>query len=188
MHIPVMALDPSLRNTGIALGYYDTDLHEVVVEDIRLVRTEADKSKQVRKNSDDLRCAREIRTALAEAHRQHKPAVVFAEVPSGTQSSRASWTLGVTVGLLAAVPLPLVEVTPKQVKRTFTGHGGASKQDIIDLAVKMFPDLPWLHHHGKLVNANEHMADAVAVMFTGVATDEFKGLVRVIEAVDTSGA
>ena len=181
--IPVMSIDPSLRATGIALGHIEGG--QVTVESIHLIETEKTKHKQTRKNSDDLRCAREITDALRQLHQGHQPLITIVEVPSGTQSARASWALGVTLGIIAGLPLPVVEVSPAEVKKAFAGDRAASKERIIDKATSLHPELGWLTRGGRLVKKNEHLADAIAVLYTGAQATAFRELVRVMQAVAT---
>lgn len=172
--IRILAIDPSLRNTGVALATADTD--SIQISDLRLVQTEAATTKQVRKNSDDLRCARQIVDELRSLYRAWKPVVTIVEVPSGTQSARASWTLGVMLGIIAGLPHPVVEVSPTEVKKFFAGNKAASKETMIDLAVGAHPGLPWLRQGDRVLGKNEHLADAVAIAHTGVNSVAFKEL------------
>ena len=180
MRLPVIAIDPSLRNTGVALGHYQDD--RLTITGLHLVETEKTKHKQTRKNSDDLACARLILDELRRHYREHEPVVTFVEVPSGTQSARASWSLGIMLGLIAALPHPVVELTAQQVKKGFTGNKTASKESMIEAATERHPDLAWLRRGGRLLNKNEHLADAVAVAHVGVQSVAFRELLSVIKA------
>jgi len=175
-----MAVDPSLRFTGVALGHVEGGL--VTVESVHLIETEKTTAKTVRKNSDDLRCARVIVDELALLRAAHRPVVTMVEVPSGTQSARASWTLGVMLGLIATFPFPVVELSPIEVKKHFAGSKTASKDEMIERALGLHPGLAWLRHGGRLILKNEHLADAVAILHTGVASVQFRELTRMLEA------
>lgn len=177
--IPVMAIDPSLRYTGVALGHVMGD--RVTVEAIHLIETEKTEHKQTRKNSDDLRCARLIHDALLEHRADHKPVITMVEVPSGTQSARASWTLGIMLGLIATLPHPVIELSPIEVKKHYAGSKTASKDEMIRLATEQHPELAWLRHGGKLTLKNEHVADAVAILHAGAASVAFRELARMLE-------
>lgn len=183
--IPIMSIDPSLRYTGIALGHYGLADTAITVTELRLVETEKTIHKQTRKNSDDLRCARLILDALEQARADHKPIITLVEVPSGTQSARASWALGIMLGLIAALPHPVVELTAAEVKKGFVGDKAASKERMIERAVSEWPNLGWLTRgaSGTLLAKNEHLADAVAVMSVGVRSTPFRELVRMAQAV-----
>lgn len=185
MNITLMGIDPAFTATGLALATFDG--RELQPFHIELIETEKSKSKQVRRNSDDLRRSREIHLSVQAAIGRHQPRLFFAEVPSGTQSARSSWTLGISVGLLAPIS-PLVEVSAVAVKRHFVGSKTASKQAMIEAAVERWPELPWLRHGGRLTLKNEHLADALAVLDYGVTTRQFLELVSAASALLGSGA
>lgn len=176
-----MAIDPSLRATGVALGHWEDG--RVVATDLHLIDTEKTTAKQVRKNSDDLRCAREIADALASLRAEHRPVVTIVEVPSGAQSARASWSLGVMLGVIAGLPVPVIELTPTEVKKGYAGSKTASKETMIDLATGQHPHLAWLRRGGRLTLKNEHLADAVAILHVGCASTQFRELTRMLETV-----
>ena len=74
---------------------------------------------------------------------------------------------------------PLIEVTPTEAKKASVGRATATKDEIIDWAFKKYPNLNWLKsaqskRPSKLTDANEHLADAIAVGHAGVKTSEFR--------------
>lgn len=174
-----MAVDPSLRFTGVALGYVEDG--RVTVEAVHLIETEKTTAKTVRKNSDDLRCARLVIDELQELRRQHNPVVTIVEVPHGSQTARSSWTLGIMLGIIAGFPVPVVELTAVEVKKAFAGSKTASKDQMIELATTQYPELAWLRHGGRLTLKNEHLADAVAILHTGAASIQYRELARMLE-------
>jgi hypothetical protein len=192
MEIKVVGIDAAFTNMGFASATltvvkrlagsgFITSIHVTALD---LVTTEAEDRKVVRKSSIDLGRARVLHAALL----QHTQAVrlAFAEVPSGSQSAAAARCLGIATGVLAACPIPLIEVSPMEVKMAVTGSRKikATKADIIAWAVNIWPQAPWLRAAtGKkqIVNANEHLADALATIAAGVATLEFQ---RVIAMMD----
>ena len=62
--IKIAGLDPSLRNTGLALASFNLDNGDWSVERVSIVQTERLAGKVVRQNSDDYRCAREMITGI----------------------------------------------------------------------------------------------------------------------------
>lgn len=174
--IKVVGLDPSFRNFGVAHSLIDLESGLISVVDLHLEQTAGAAGKTVRKNSDDLRCARQLHDMLIEQCRHPKFAMI--EVPTGTQSARASWALGITVGVIASCPIPIIQVTPSQVKMASVGKKTASKMEMIEWAMSLYPDLNWLMRKSKGLmvptNANEHLADAVAVLHAGAGSDQFK--------------
>lgn len=186
--IKFAALDGSLTNFGIARLTYDTLTGALEVTDLKLVKTEKSTQKSVRVSSDRLRRSREIaevlRSELADA------AVIFAEVPTGAQSSDAAFAFGIVVGLYASIPNPLVEVSPSETKMAAVGTKTASKQEMINWAVEKFPDANWrtVKRAGQLQPTldNEHLADAVAIAHAGICTPQFKQMISMLNAMKSA--
>lgn len=172
--IKVAGIDPSLRNTGIAIATIDLDTNTIhKVEDLRLIRTEPSKVKTQRKSSADYEAASNISEAIRLAMQEHDIRIVFGEIPSGTQSARASFALGITLGIMASMKPKPIEVTPNQTKVHSIGIRTATKSEMIEWAVKTYPDAPWMRRGTKLLNANEHLADAVGVIHAGLVSPEW---------------
>jgi hypothetical protein len=78
-------------------------------------------------------------------------------------------------------------VTPTEVKLAATGNKNASKQEMIDWAVEAHPEASWLRHKRKgvmeLTAANEHLADALAAIYAGVLTDQFKQAMSIVTSI-----
>ena len=188
MKLTVLGIDPSFANMGFCVGNIDTDgigkhfRHPMQIAELLLVSTEGRDKKEVRKSSDDLRRAKELHTALHDILDRHNPNIVFCEIPHGSQSARASWALGISVGVLASCSVPLIQLSALEVKLASVGNKSASKAQMIDWATKLFPDAEWLKHNKKLVAKNEHLADAVAVINAGMRSDEFERLVAAMNA------
>jgi Holliday junction resolvasome RuvABC endonuclease subunit len=182
MKLKLVGLDPSLTNTGIAIMEYDTDTCALSVAKLHLVETENQKGKQVRQNSDDLRRCREIVAGMRAAC----DGALFAisEVPTGAQSARAALAFGMVIGMLATLPVPLIQVTPTEVKLAAVGHRQAAKEEMIEWAMGRHPNAGWLTKKVKGVVSpvakNEHLADAVAVVEAGILTDQFKQAVAML--------
>jgi Holliday junction resolvasome RuvABC endonuclease subunit len=194
MKLKLVGLDPSLTHTGIAIMEYDTDTGTLGTPELRLIVTEKLKGKQVRQNSDDVRRVREIIKGMHEACNGALFAV--SEVPSGAQSSRAAFAFGMVIGMLGGLPVPLIQVSPLEVKMAAVGHRQASKEEMIEWASTKHPNANWIRQEkngrvktklgfkewkvGDLVNDNEHLADAVAVCEAGMLTDQFKQAVAML--------
>lgn len=176
--IRVAAADPAFRNFGIARLSLDLDSLDLTVEDLILLQTENQAGKTVRKNSDDLRRAIELRRDFI-AHTADC-AVCFAEIPSGAQSARAAFSFGIAVGVLASAPVPLIQVQPFETKLAVVGTKTASKEEIMEWAYARHPDAPWrtrkLKGRAVKVKDNEHIADACAIAEAGIRTAEFRQL------------
>lgn len=177
----IVGLDPSLSNLGIAMAVLDLDTMTFEVEDLRVVQTEPEKDKKVRKvvrkNSEDIERAKLLHKGALDATKDVWMA--FVEVPVGSQSSRAMASYGICIGILAAVSavLPMVQVTPNEVKMAGCGIRTATKDEMIEAMVTKHPNAPWprVKSTGKIVASKaEHMADAIAAIEAGMATDEFR--------------
>jgi Holliday junction resolvasome RuvABC endonuclease subunit len=137
--INIMGIDPSLSATGWCIASVDTESRKILrILEIGLCETEKGKGKQVRKSSDDLARARKINQTLRERITAHGVKVGASEVPSGAQSASASRAFGIVVGLLAGLPIPLIEVSPTEVKVASCNSKIADKEDMVRFAI----DLP----------------------------------------------
>lgn len=185
--LKVIGIDPSLRNMGFCKAVIDLETGEITVTDVILVETEANKkmAKVVRKNCDDLDRAQLLHDAIVKECKGH--ALAFVEVPVGSQSARAMASYGICIGVLAACPIPMIQVTPSEVKLAATGSKFAAKQEMIDWAFAKFPDVKWLttNRGGKKVPTlnNEHLADACAAIHAGVLTAQYQQASRMMSVL-----
>lgn len=190
MIIPVAGFDPSLTHWGIAEANLDLNggyLNDPVLE---VVEPEKLKGKQVRQNSTDLFVSEQLAVKALAVARKSK--VVFVECPVGSQSARAMASYGVCMGILGAIRaegIPLIEVTAFEVKKAATGNKNATKQDMIDWGVELYPEANWPVYEqngknfvkGELHSKCEHVADALGAIHGGVLTPTFQNLMRLFE-------
>lgn len=183
--IKIVGCDPSLRNFGFAQATLNVHTLEYTVDNLILVESEGQAGKVVRKNSDDLRRAQQLYGGLILACTGAQLAI--AEVPVGSQSARAMASYGMCVGVLAACPIPLIQVLPHEVKLAATGYKQAAKEEMIEWAMGKFPSANWLMRKlkGQMVPVadNEHLADACAAIEAGIRTDQFKQAVAMYKAL-----
>lgn len=177
----VVGFDPSLRNWGIAAGNIDLNtglLDDVVLE---VISTEKTAHKTVRVNSSDLERGTLLATAAIAAAKSAD--VVFVEVPVGSQSARSMASYGVCIGILSAIRalgIPLIEVSPTEVKLAFTGRKTATKAQMIQTGISFHPDANWPMHNGKISDSKaEHAADAIASIYAGVKTPMFVSILNI---------
>lgn len=193
MIIPVTGFDPSLTHWGIAeanldllTGYLDDPVLEVVEPD-KL------KNKQVRQNSTDMFVSEQLASKALSAARRSK--AVFVEPPVGSQSARAMASYGICMGILGAIRaegIPLIEVTATEVKLAAVGNKHATKRQMIDWGVELYPDANWPVYRqnakgrqkGEIKDTAEHVADAVAAIHAGVRTPMFQNLIRIFHKVE----
>lgn len=184
MDIPVVGMDPSLTNWGLAEGILNLTTGHLSGVSLSLIEPEKIKGKQVRQNSVDLFVAEQLAAKAMEA--AHRAKVVFVECPVGSQSARAMASYGVCVGILGAIRasgVPLIEVTATESKLALTGDKNATKQLMIDTAVRLYPDANFPRWRGEIVSKAEHVADAIAAIHAGVNTSTFENLMRLFRKV-----
>lgn len=187
MKISVVGFDPSLNAWGIAkseldltTGYLDTPILEVV-EPMELT------SKQVRGNSKDLYRGQQLAKAAIEAIQGAK--AIFVEIPVGSQSARAMASYGICIGILStllATGIQLIEVTATEVKLALSGNEHASKKQMINCAVALYPNANFPRYtqngakfrKGDIADKSEHAADAIGAIHAGVNTPLFQNLMK----------
>jgi Holliday junction resolvasome RuvABC endonuclease subunit len=189
--IRILGIDPALRNTGLAVMDYSIETGDLALVNLSIAQTEKSKEgKVVRKSSDDLACARILVKGIASAILLHKPSIIVAEVPTGTQSARGAFSNGICCGVLGSITLPMIEVSPTEVKMATVGSRTASKDDMIQWAVARWPKGVWLTRklkgEVKLLNDNEHMADACAAVVAGTMTGQFAQAVALMTSMRTA--
>lgn len=183
----MIGLDPSTANFGIAIATVDIVTGEYSVNDLVLIKTEPETKKGVRKDSDDLRRANIVRNGFVKACEGASFAI--SEIPFCDPRGYASanFNAGLVTGVLTNCPVPLIQVFPQEVKLAFCGSRHAAKEEMIEEAMRRFPSAPWLmtKRKGKMVptKANEHLADACAVINCGIQTDQFKAAVAMWRAM-----
>lgn len=177
----VVGFDPSLRNWGIAKGVMTAEIPgSLEITHLGVIQPVLPTGKQVRQNSLDLESARQLcAQALAAAQGAH---AIFVEVPIGSQSARAMASYGICVGVLGALRasgIPFFEVTPTEVKMISVGKKTATKSEMIQWAYNRHPEAKWPTYtqHGQTLVSEakaEHMADAVAAIHAGLASNQFQ--------------
>lgn len=186
-YLKVTGVDISLNNIGIAHAIVH-DSMTIDVQSIELIqpdKADKDTKKQVRKNSDDLRRARELHRGLQKAIKDAD--IVAVEIPFGSQSARAMASYGICIGVLSCINKPFIEVTPSEVKLAGAGTKTATKGEMIDWAYSIYPQINWktMNRGGRkvLTSDNEHPADAIAAIYAATKTDQFKGMMAMLKSL-----
>jgi len=184
MEIRFAAIDPSMRNCGIAFGTYNLGDNTYIVSSIHLIQTFPSKDKKVRKSSLDYETCREMYCKMHALLDDWEPQIVFAEMPTGSKSASGMKSYGISLMLLGTIGVPVIQVSPQEVKVAAVDSKNASKDTMIKWAVKKWPTLQWLRRTVKgedtLLNKNEHMADACAAIEAGMRTDQWNQLLSVL--------
>lgn len=181
MEIKILGLDPSMSNFGMAMGLLNLNDGSLNQLNLNLIEAPAEpKNKGVRQNSMDLERARSIYNRMTETIEAFKPDIICVEIPVGSQSARAMASYGMCIGLLASIQVPLIQVTPAEVKLAACKSKVATKQQMIEWATNAYPSANWCKRKLKgdivLTDKNEHLADALGAIYAGVKTDQFKQL------------
>ena len=186
--IKVVGMDPALRNWGLAMATFTAFPTLIHVDKLMLTQPVLSKGKQVRQNSLDLESAHQLFKGAMEAVKGAQ--AVFVEVPVGSQSARAMASYGVCVGVLGALRamgIPFFEVTPTEVKLAGPGKKTATKEEMIAWAMARHPEASWPtyteHGQAKVSEAKaEHLADAVAAIYAGIACNPFQQMLPFLAA------
>lgn len=188
--IRILGIDPSLTSTGYSV--VDVDLKTFKIDrviSIGTIKTEPDKGKKIRASSDALARSRHIVRALRSVIEEHDIKLAVSEVPSGGQSAKAVYAFGIVVGILASLPIPVIEVSQREVKMASVGVGYADKEDMVRWAVKLTAEhnVEWPiskrenewaipHAGGFVTKGAEHMADSIAAVSAGAKSEQFRQL------------
>jgi len=179
--IKVVGLDPSLRNWGVVVGSMVPGVPaSLQINSLNVLNPLLSKGKQVRQNSLDLESAKQLAEGTLKALQGAQ--MVFVEVPVGSQSARAMASYGICVGILGALRgmrIPLIEVSPSEVKLAATGKSTATKREMIQWAMKKHPEANWPMYKERGVQVvseakAEHMADAIGAIYAGLSCNSYQ--------------
>lgn len=174
MLLKVAGFDPSLTHWGYAEATVNLATGDVYDLKIGIVETEKDNS--ARPNRDDLRRAEILAKGILPVAQRAK--LIIAEIPIGSKSASAMKSYAFCIAHLAflrSLGHSIIEVDPATVKELFTGNKQATKREMIDMAVSLFPNADWPRHgkQQRIKNDAEHMADAVAIINAGMQSPAF---------------
>ena len=170
----IVSIDPGLRNT--ALVYSELTDGVVKVIDSVTIETEKSKQKQVRASSDLIHRCDVLHRYVNKFLEKHSPEIIFVETPSGSQSASGMKNYGVSCYLIATLTPRAIEVTPTEVKKATVGTKTASKHEMIAWAFEKHPEAPWTLRNEFPLAKQEHMADAIAIIYAGMKTPAYSWL------------
>ena len=176
MLIDILGLDPSLRNWGIALAKYNTQTNKLIILEGRVLQFKPNKKQK--QNIQDLSTAEYLYKELMPAFRYVD--IISAELPHGSQSSRAMVSYALCIGVLGYLKHTnpnVIPITPKQVK-DLVGSPTASKEDVINWVKDKHPEiLTWLPQSNA---KSEHICDAIVSIHVMLNTQQFKDYINEI--------
>ncbi|WP_432481697.1 crossover junction endodeoxyribonuclease RuvC [Moraxella sp. ZY200743] len=167
----VIGFDPSLRNWGYCIASFNPETKTLFIKEGGVINSNP--KTQPYQNLEDLASATQLYDGLYKLNQTHKPKYFIAELPVGSQSARAMVSYGVCIALSSVVAyqdgvntIPLLAVTPQEVKRT-VGQLDASKEQVINWVVNTYPEVcAWLNKYPK--GKQEHICDAIAATHTAL--------------------
>lgn len=167
----VLGLDAALCNFGIAAVDLEAEGERIVA--LQVLRTAPNQRIGARVGEDSARRVAELAFGLHAAIGQHHPAAVVLETTGAGKGSTAvrsmalAFAVAVTVARLHG--LPVVQVSPLDVKRAMTGRKKAEKDEIILAVEQRFPEVPWPEDVPR--GCWEHAADAVGAVVAALDSD-----------------
>lgn len=174
MIIDILGLDPSLNNWGVALAKYDTQTNILTVLQGRVLTSKH--NKKAKQNIQDLTKSEFLYKSLAPAFNYAD--IISAELPYGSQSSRAMVSYALCIGVLGSLKHTnpnVVPVTPIQVKK-LVGSPTSTKEEVIDWVKAKHPEiLSWLP---QAKAKSEHICDAIVSMHVMLNTQQFKDYIH----------
>lgn len=171
-------MDPSMSNWGICVAEWD-EVNGLVVKKVDVIHPKKLTGKGIRQNFKDIDQARQLLEGVGPY--LDDVDIVVAEVPVGSQSSRAMVNYAMCVTIVAMVnqyiERPVIQVSPSDVKKV-VGNPQASKEDMVDWATEMHPEANWPTYkrdkkHYLSYAKSEHAADALAALYAGSFTPTF---------------
>lgn len=177
MKLNLVGLDPSLSNWGVSLATYNTQTQHLDIHSGFVIKTRPSKTKQS-KNKQDLERALQLYQGLFTVI--SKATVWTAELPTGSQSSRAMTSYGICLGVVASLKThnpSLITFNPLDVKKQ-VGSFSASKDEVIAWVLANYPNVKtWLP---KAKNQAEHICDSIVVLHLLINHPKFKEFVMKI--------
>lgn len=171
--IKILGLDPGFASVGWAVVELDGNVERLI--GLGVLRTKKSARKQnVLAAADNFRRARELGRELGRLVHEHRIDVVCAEAMSFPRSSSVAAKMAMCWGVLAqlceALALPLVQASPKDIKRAVSGSAAASKDDVQAALSLRFPDAVGLVA-GLPSGLHEHAFDAGGAVVACLSSD-----------------
>ncbi len=162
----LLGLDPGFATLGWSICNWDQGEVFDVVNMSTFTTEKCDKKLKRLATDDNFRRAQEMALCIRGLVTTFRPSVICAESMSFPRNASAAAKVAMTWGILASVSnefaIPVLQVSPQEVKIAVCDSKSASKEDIQQAIKAMLPSTIKLSKHvsaGKL----EHTFDSVAV-------------------------
>ena len=160
----ILGIDPGFSSLGwaVCVAAYPAEVQAVYCG---IIRTEkAEKKIQLRASEDNINRAQAIYNELAGLILSHKISLVCTESMSWPRNAGVVAKMGIVWGVIASVchqwRIPMLQVSPVEIKKNLTGSKQATKEEMIAEIVSRYPKL--ILPSQKVLQ--EHAADAVAAV------------------------
>ena len=129
----ILGVDPGFAFFGLSVVQLLPDAERIVWVDV--IRTQkTDKKREVRAADDNFHRAQVIAAELHAVVKQHCPVAIAAEAASDPRNASAAGKIRMAWGVLADLcyvyQLPLVQVSPQDIKKALCGDKSASKEEV----------------------------------------------------------
>lgn len=166
----VVGIDPSYRNWGMCKGEYSKgQLHIDTFELVQIKNIPQVK----RQNEKDFYVFSQL-YKHAKAFTEDAD-IIIAEIPTGSQSSRAMVSYAGCIAVLAALQAEgrhLIGVTPNQVKKVLN-NPYATKEEIITWVLGQHPYVQLPTHHNRIATTKaEHLCDSIVAIHAAILAGE----------------
>lgn len=175
----IVGFDPSLNNWGFSIATLNQEntTYSLTIDRVGIIQPNKPEFK--RQNQKDLYAGNYLYSyalPLCEG-----ADFIIAELPIGSQSSRAMVSYAMCLGILGSIQshykdlTQFIWVNPDEVKKASVGSKTASKSEIINWAISKHPEanFPTKTVKGQTTIVEgkaEHMADSIAAIYAGLPT------------------
>lgn len=175
MNVCVMGIDPGLANMGVGVVALKRLEGEEILSVMVLSTRPEKKKKNVRQSSDLVRRTRELASRLATVVDAYSPRVIAVEAVSYPRNAASAAKTAMSWGVLCSIAernnIPLVQASPKDIKKAVCGKQTASKIDVQDSLTERYPEAfsVFLASYPKM--QHEHGFDAVGSVVACMDSD-----------------
>lgn len=164
----ILALDASVNNTGMVVMNSDSD----TISDYSVFTTTKMKKdkKTSQSNFDKARIDAIINEIIWVSEEYDVDFIVSEQIISGCQDAKAAKCMSLIAGMLYSISKlhkPVLFFDVRSVKESVTGKRDASKDEVIEAVIKLYPclkiDLSSKTARSGYNGKAEHIADAIAV-------------------------
>lgn len=172
----VLGIDPGFSSVGYALVNILPESESLVRVGVLTTKKSAAKH-AVYASDDNFRRSREIYRSLADlvSYRGHVMAICVESMSfprSSSVAAKVAMCWGVLASLSESLGIPLVQISPQDVKKCVCNSRTASKTDVFKALCKRYPDMKPMCDAMKIPNTQlEHPTDALATVVAALGGD-----------------